>query len=591
MRARSSLPLVVCCIGILALDLAGPVGVSAQTTQNCGNEGEDPCWLQTGTGTGDFCDTGLGLELWICGCLVQNPFGGCLIPLPCLTCENNGRRRAEIDAFDSTWVAWALRSQRELAQDEPLNRVMHLGTHNSFNTIADGYPLITLPNQYFSMTDQLRSGARLLTLDLQFLDNNARLCHSPTWWAPGICTLDVDPSEYSVSMPGMRFYAQGVKEIKNWLDDNPNEIILINTEDFFIGANGERAEYLLAPLWEYFGDRMLESPLTTRTQRWPTRREMLASGRRVVLFAKSGERPPAFSEEAVVGPFSEAWYANNLRRYPNCPTTEGFTFDASTDTFKVEDDRILSDGDLVRFQTGVGSPFPTGVREGTSYFIVSLDRDSKTFQAAPVRGGRAVDLAADGSGELFVNPSRRASLTVEDREWLRAQVGILEAQDVADAAECNYSFIVLDKFSRDSLQTDFSRQAAAVWSWKENDRGDQGECAMLEAATGRWASFDCERPLPFACARPRTESGLRPLEWKDPLGLQWRITTASGPWDEGHALCESEFPGFVAGVPVNGYQNRVLRDANIAGTDLWLNYTRRDTRGGRWIIRGRPVAN
>lgn len=63
----------------------------------------------------------------------------CLVPKVCNTSENYTRRRSSIDSYATSWVAWALNNQRELAQDEPINTVMHLGTHNSFNTRSDGH--------------------------------------------------------------------------------------------------------------------------------------------------------------------------------------------------------------------------------------------------------------------------------------------------------------------------------------------------------------------------------------------------------------------------------------------------------------------
>ena len=106
---------------------------------------------------------------------------------------------------------------------------------------------------------------------------------------------------------------------------------------------------------------------------------------------------------------------------------------------------------------------------------------------------------------------------------------------------------------------------------------------MVEGGSGRWASADCAGSRPFACAKPRSESGLDPLDWTDPLGEQWKITTSTGTWTEGENACQSEFPGYTFGVPVNGYQNRKLKDANTATADLWLNYNQRDVRG-RWVI-------
>src|SRR5262245_34841805 len=125
---------------VLVLVLATSYAIvrsAAVPQQDCGNEGEPPCSLSL---TNAVCDTGLLPSVpKTCGCLLRGLFGNCLIPKLCVTCVSSTRRHPALDTFSSTWLDWALRNQRTLAQDEPVNWVMHLGTHNSFNSIADGH--------------------------------------------------------------------------------------------------------------------------------------------------------------------------------------------------------------------------------------------------------------------------------------------------------------------------------------------------------------------------------------------------------------------------------------------------------------------
>src|SRR4030095_14965764 len=235
--------------------------------QPCGNEGEAPCGV---TLTNAVCDTGLRLSLpKTCGCLLRGFFGNCLIPKLCVTCVHYTRKHPSLDTFSNKWVDWALRNQRNLAQDEPLNWVMHLGTHNSFNSIADGH--VQLPNQIASMTDQLRAGARLLTLDLYDLFGAPRLCHSFSPVAALFyCSLAGDFLIYP-KPPGLRYYANGIKEIRNWLRLNPEEIVFLNLENYGIdqqkkephGEHDEEVPKVYDPLKEYLGNRLFGPPLTT----------------------------------------------------------------------------------------------------------------------------------------------------------------------------------------------------------------------------------------------------------------------------------------------------------------------------------------
>ena len=63
---------------------------------------------------------------------------------------------------------WALRSQRNMAADEPVSKVMNLGGHNAFNALNEGFGIVRVlsPNQILSIAGQLDVGARLIELDV-----------------------------------------------------------------------------------------------------------------------------------------------------------------------------------------------------------------------------------------------------------------------------------------------------------------------------------------------------------------------------------------------------------------------------------------
>jgi hypothetical protein len=622
MKATIRITLGASCALVLFL-VMGLVDARAQATipqRDCGNEGEPPCAFSV---TNGVCDTGLSLgPPRTCGCILRGLFGNCLIPRICLTCVNDTRRRSSIGGLVLSWTEWALRNQRQLALDEPVNSVMHLGTHNSFNTESDGH--LALPNQFYSITDQLRAGARLLTLDLYQLGGFPRLCHS---FGVGAAVATCSIPGLNLFPPGARYYANGIKEIRNWLRANPGEIVFINFENYVFVEDGQVGlpAHVLDPLRAYFGAWLLEAPLTAPSgftdERWPTRRELLAAGKRVVIVDDSGADLGLFKQSDHIGPFNDGWAAKNLTPFfPYC-SRQAFTADALTDVFTLQTSTAhtppFANGERIVLKSALefDSSLPAGVSEGAVYYLINVGTFEHaeggvftTFQLATAEGGPPVNLTDDyhcknddpvsvrklsGTCGLVakrpIASNKRFSLVVEERESGILLFGTLDEGGVAAAAECNTSFIVLDKFSsalphlplRDAV--DASRQSAAVWSWKVNDRGHGGECAMLEGSSGRFASADCSAERRFACARPRSESGLDPLAWSDPMGEQWRITSASEPWEAGQATCQAEFPGYVMGVPVNGYQNRHLNDANTSRSNLWLNYSQRDV-PGRWVI-------
>lgn len=73
------------------------------------------------------------------------------------------------------------------------------------------------------------------------------------------------------------------------------------------------------------------------------------------------------------------------------------TDSASSDTF-VSDAHGLSDGETVVFSTAPGGTLPTGVTEGTIYYVITSTTDS--FQVSTTSGGSAVALTADGAGRV-----------------------------------------------------------------------------------------------------------------------------------------------------------------------------------------------
>jgi hypothetical protein len=472
---------------------------------------------------------------------------------------NDTRRRASVNDFKGSWEDWALRNQRDsLANDEPINWVMRLGTHNSYNSFSDGHRPVPAdvvgnfadsPNQFYTMTDQLRAGARFLAIDAHLVDSRARLCHG------GLMTPEKGPfAERDIQLclalqvakppfPGMRYYANGIKEIRNWLRDNPNEIILFETENRIGGGCdtcvGTDVAPGLDPLREYLGDLLfsLRSPGAPsradgrEDDLWPSRRQLLAMDpkRRVIVFdqklrdsALTFEEPPVLANG---GAFPSA-FATNQHYFPDC---KGVHVDGST---------------------SVGGPAVARNREFSAVF------EDRTL-IGPFTG-----------------------------------VGSLDVNAVHAAAECNYSLIVLDFFSstlpagRNLDLPDFSRQQAAVWSWKFGDRGQSGDCAKLQFGSGRWVSASCGEVHRFACAPPRSESGTDARAWKM-LEDDWKVTASAGTWAQGQAMCAAEYPGYVFSVPVNGWQNRVLLGigvgAGVGPGDLWLHYTDQ-TKEGTWVI-------
>ena len=108
------------------------------------------------------------------------------------------------------------------------------------------------------------------------------------------------------------------------------------------------------------------------------------------------------------------------------------------------------------------------------------------------------------------------------------------------------------------LQND--RLAAAVWSWRIDDKGQNGSYAMLANSDKRWVSDSGDKQYHFACALKREEEN--PLYLSDREGADWKVTAAVGKWEDGNDTCQAEFgSSYVFNVPVNGWQNEKLKSA------------------------------
>jgi hypothetical protein len=447
-----------------------------------------------------------------------------------------------------------LRNQENLAIDEPINWVSRLATHNAFNTVQDGY---IDGNQYWSMTDQLRLGSRHFQLDLHWVNNHLRICHGEANGAG--CSLTE------------RLYAYGIKEIANWLDANPGEVMTIDFEDYsdyagsdchFIGNHDTYVDDPLIAYLGYGGSKILtpaEWPIGTgigEHLRLPTKREMLALGKQIIFTVSSGCVTSNTHGGWVFSNFLYP-YMSGVLLYP--PSASGVP-------------NVDFDPDNRHCVTGTAS-----------HVLDKIDTHPYGFDVFD-----QVDLAAYSTSWIG-----------EDRVFGPKNTWINEAW-VERAVHCRVSLEYLDDVRRIDLKPNDHRHQAAVWSWLDGDAGNHGDAALLLHSPtpgaaqpwNRWVSINTADVHQFMCARPRSESG-GPSESWDAFGegYDWKVTSGSGTWFEGGQRCLTEFgPDYVFSVPVSGYQN-VHASMQIANAgDAWINYNDIKNQGS-WVINHRPVAD
>lgn len=175
------------------------------------------------------------------------------------------------------WVLKALKLQHQIDQFAPLNQAQFIGTHNSYNSKAYqrsfSYPD---PNQILSIYNQLQLGIRSIELDVHWswtenFKKDILLCHARK-------------NHFGCSIYD-RPIREALKEIKQWLIENPTEVVLIYIEQFLDGHGDE----LAAELKTYLDPFIYKpnSPVCASLPIQTTKAEIIDAGKQVILVTKT----------------------------------------------------------------------------------------------------------------------------------------------------------------------------------------------------------------------------------------------------------------------------------------------------------------
>lgn len=148
--------------------------------------------------------------------------------------------------------------------DRAYDAVSYATTHNAMSNAEEGW---LLPNQTFSVTRQLDDGIRGVMLDTWYFNGAAVLCHGG----------DVFPCDLS----GMKPLADGLAEIKAFLDRRPSEVVSIIFESYISEAD-TLAAFVASGLLGY---THVQSP----SEPWPALRALIAADTRLVVFTDRSE--------------------------------------------------------------------------------------------------------------------------------------------------------------------------------------------------------------------------------------------------------------------------------------------------------------
>jgi hypothetical protein len=195
-----------------------------------------------------------------------------------------GRFEDAIRTYETSWTHRALGLQYQLAGDLPLGNAPWLGTHNSFNSIAEEGPSLsdTDSNQQLVLTDQLRLDMRSLELDVHWFpswrangENATVVCHAGAVSDHDGCTTE-------------RLLPDVLDEIAGWLRAHPDQVLLLYVEAHLDGGGHDPAA---AALKSKLGSMIYPTGSSTECVELPaktlTRDDVLAAGAQVVIVTGS----------------------------------------------------------------------------------------------------------------------------------------------------------------------------------------------------------------------------------------------------------------------------------------------------------------
>ena len=190
--------------------------------------------------------------------------------------------------FQNSWAGKALAQQRNLDVNSPLIDNNILGSHNTYN--SEVYRNATRyldPQQKHSIYDQLRLGARFIELDAHW---TAQTHGAKFWeWGPDLLLchsgigVDIGDLHVGCSLTD-RFVKDGLQEVRNWLNENPNEVIILYFEDHTEGHHQE----LLNVINDKLGGKVYASNGCKAIPDTLTKAQVRAAGKQVVLWKDGG---------------------------------------------------------------------------------------------------------------------------------------------------------------------------------------------------------------------------------------------------------------------------------------------------------------
>eukprot|EP01137_Pigoraptor_chileana_P011872 Opistho-2@63450 len=213
------------------------------------------------------------------------------------------------------WAVNAIRTQYLVNMDTPLQNVQLPGTHNSAISYAEGHGLedeivakilqtvdkatnMVTANQQVSIVDQMRMGVHQVEVDVHFWDGDLRVCHAGGVHVPALdklvtdlskalgIAIDWDSETLGCFGPQDRLFDDVLAEMRTYINTVPDEVfVLFFDNEGDLTTWNKTAEFVSIVTKNFADIAFIPSDKDKYPGDWPTPREMLAAGKRLLLLS------------------------------------------------------------------------------------------------------------------------------------------------------------------------------------------------------------------------------------------------------------------------------------------------------------------
>ncbi len=188
-----------------------------------------------------------------------------------------------IEDYEQSLTHRTLAFQYALAGDVPFVNAPWLGTHNSFNSIAQQGPALstTDANQQLTLTDQLRLDMRSLELDIHWFPS----ARADGNYAPVVCHAGAVSEHDGCSTEPL--LGPVLDQLAGWLHAHPNQVLLLYLEDHLDSGYDTAAANIRQSLGRLVYPTGSSDGQSVEVPASLTRDQVLAAHHQVVLVSNS----------------------------------------------------------------------------------------------------------------------------------------------------------------------------------------------------------------------------------------------------------------------------------------------------------------